>query len=206
MPRPLNPDGPRPARRWARWTTLAVAAVAGFAVAAIAGVAVAKTFTLTIAKDVKVESKRESIVANSRGVALYWLGTETTHHLLCTGQCLSFWPPATVSSASAKLTKQAGIKGKLTTMKRGRSFQLVLSGHPLYRFQEDNNKRGVANGNGVKFSATAIWHVTTASDPSGGGGGTTTTTGGGTTTTTTSTTTTSTSTSSSCTPYPPYCY
>lgn len=186
-----------------------MAAVAGFAVAAIAGIAVAKTFTLTIAKNVKVGSKRESVVANSRGVTLYWLGTETTHHLVCTGACLGFWPPATVSSAKATLTKQAGIKGKLTTIKRGRSFQLVLSGHPLYRFKEDNNKPGVANGNGVRFSATAVWHVTTASATGGTGGHTT--TGGGTTTTTTSgtttTTTTTTSTSSSCVPGPPpYCY
>jgi predicted lipoprotein with Yx(FWY)xxD motif len=203
MPRPLNPDGRRPASRWARWTALSVAALAGFAVAAVAGIAVAKTFTLTIAKNVKVGSKRESIVANSRGVALYWLGTETTHHLVCTGQCLSFWPPLTLSSAGAKLSKQAGIKGALTTIKRGRSFQVVLAGHPLYRFKEDNDKAGVANGNGIKFSASAIWHVIPTSDPGGSGGRTTTT---GTTTsasTSSGSTTTTTSSSSTCTYY---CY
>ncbi len=207
MPRPLNPDGRRPATRWARWTALSVAAIAGFAVAAIAGIAVAKTFTLKIEKNVKVGSKHESVVANSRGVTVYFLGGETTNHLLCTGACLGFWPPATVSSAHAALSMQAGIKGKLTTMKRGNAFQLVLSGHPLYRFKEDNNKPGTANGNGVMFSAKHIWHAIAASGPTGSGGGTTTTgtTTSGTTSTTTSTTTMSSS--SSCTPGPPpYCY
>jgi predicted lipoprotein with Yx(FWY)xxD motif len=105
------------------------------------------------------------IVVDRHGRTLYVLSPETAHQLLCTSrQCLAAWPPATVSSAHAKLTLGTGVTGRLGTLRRsdGR-FQLTLRGHPLYRFVADHAK-GQANGNGIRnFGGT--WH---ALAPTGG--------------------------------------
>jgi predicted lipoprotein with Yx(FWY)xxD motif len=126
---------------------------------AMAAFAVAKSSTIGAAS-ANVGGHKETIAVNSKGVAVYDLVPETTHHLLCTSsQCLQFWPPVKVS-AGAKLTKGAGVSGKLGTVKRNGYTQVTLNGHPLYTFLEDMGKRGVANGNGIKnFGGT--WHVFT---------------------------------------------
>ncbi|HEX4010146.1 MAG TPA: hypothetical protein VHX62_09065 [Solirubrobacteraceae bacterium] len=137
---------------------LAVAAVAALAMTAFA---VAKSDTLGAAS-AKLSgpsgNRTESIAVNSRGVAVYELLPETTHHLLCTSStCLSAWPPVKVA-AGAKLTKAAGVSGKLGTVKRKGFTQVTLNGHPLYTFIEDAGKKGVAAGDGIKaFGGT--WHV-----------------------------------------------
>ena len=55
----------------------------------------------------------------------------------------------------------SGVKGKLGTFKRDGFTQVTLNGDPLYTFEGDGNKAGVANGNGiVAFGGT--WHVVVA--------------------------------------------
>ncbi|HEY5199098.1 MAG TPA: hypothetical protein VIJ51_18910 [Solirubrobacteraceae bacterium] len=100
-----------------------------------------------------------SVTADAEGRTLYVLSPETAHHLLCvTRKCLTAWPPATVSSARAKLTLGKGVVGPLGILHRtdGR-FQLTLRGRPLYRFAADH-ARGQANGNGIR-SFGGTWHV-----------------------------------------------
>jgi hypothetical protein len=68
----------------------------------------------------------------------------------------SIWPPVKVSSPE-KLTKAAGIKGKLGTWHRNGFFQVTLNGHPLYTFSIDRHPRA-AMGEGIHgFGGT--WHV-----------------------------------------------
>ena len=180
-----------PARRR---LAMLVAGVAGLAVAALAGLAVAKSFTVNVTKDVSVNGKTEAVAADSKGRTLYALGGETSRpkRLFCTASfCLSSWPMLTVPSANAKLSKAAGVGGKLGVLKRGSRFQVTLNGHPLYRFSGDSSK-GQANGEGLSIGSH-VWHAVKASSSSNGS------------TTTTTTTTTTTSTSTSC-AYPPYCY
>jgi predicted lipoprotein with Yx(FWY)xxD motif len=149
---------------------MAVAGICGVAVAALVGIAAARTFTLTVANNVKVGSKHESIVANSHGVTVYELIPATKQNPRCTGSCLGFWPPLTVASAHAKLTKAPGIKGKLSIWHRGHWFQVLLSGHPLYTFKGDGGMRGVASGNGQAGPGGATWHVIRVSAKSGSPG------------------------------------
>jgi predicted lipoprotein with Yx(FWY)xxD motif len=151
---------------------LAVSAVAALAMTAFA---VAKSDTLGVAS-AKLSGpsghRTESIAVNSRGVAVYDLVPETTHHLLCTSSaCLSAWPPVKVA-AGAKLTKAAGISGKLGTLKRKGFTQVTLNGHPLYTFIEDAGKKGVAAGDGLKaFGGT--WHVFKEDPPKSSSAGST---------------------------------
>jgi predicted lipoprotein with Yx(FWY)xxD motif len=152
-------------RRRGGWRpgALVVAAAAAVVVAALAmtAFAMAKSTTLGVAT-AKLSgpsgTRSEPIAVNSRGVAVYELLPETTHHLLCTSSaCLSAWPPLKVASG-AKLTKGAGVSGKLGTLHRKGFTQVTLNGHPLYTFVEDGGKKGVAAGDGLKaFGGT--WHV-----------------------------------------------
>jgi predicted lipoprotein with Yx(FWY)xxD motif len=174
MHRPTKPPGDLAARRGqrrARPRSLAMAlAVAGLALASLAGVALAKSFTLHVAKNVKVSdilkptapTKTEAILVNSKGAAVYLLSGDGKRHPKCTSvKCLGFWPPVTVASAKAKLTEGPGAKGKLGIWHHKRMFQVTLNGHPLYTFSQDQ-KKGKALGEGiVSFGGT--WHVFAAS-------------------------------------------
>lgn len=149
-----------------------IAAIAGFSTAALVGVALAKSFTLDIAKNAKVTNtmgvtKRENIVVNSAGFAVYDLTGDSKQHPKCTkaNGCFQFWPPVTVASAQ-KLSKATGIEGKLGVWRRNGFLQVTLGGHPVYRFAPDS-KRHAATGEGI-HSFGGAWHV--IKDPSPGGG------------------------------------
>ena len=138
-----------------------VTVAVGIAVLAMTAFAVAKSTTLGVAT-AKLSgpsgTRSEAIAVNSRGVALYELLPETTHHLLCTSStCLGVWPPLKVASG-AKLTKAAGVSGKLGKLHRRGFTQVTLNGHPLYTFVEDAGQKGVADGDGLK-SFGGTWHV-----------------------------------------------
>jgi predicted lipoprotein with Yx(FWY)xxD motif len=157
-----------------------LAAVGGVAMLALAAVIAVMAMSANAAsttigvKTVKVGGKAEPIAVNSKGVTVYTLSGESVKHLECTTrQCFMAWPPVTVKG---KATIAAGVKGKLGTFKRNGFTQVTLNGRPLYTFEGDGNKAGVANGNGiVAFGGT--WHVVVegsakaASAPGGGGGG-----------------------------------
>jgi predicted lipoprotein with Yx(FWY)xxD motif len=139
--------------------SMALAGVAGLATAALAGgLALAKSQpTLRTASNATIG---KTIVVNGHGLTVYELRPETSHHLLCTkaSHCLTFWPPVTVASRTAKLTKARGVKGKLAILHRNGLFQVTLSGRPLYRYSGDGTRRGAANGQGIK-SFGGTWHV-----------------------------------------------
>jgi predicted lipoprotein with Yx(FWY)xxD motif len=139
-----------------------IGAVGCFTIAGLTGLALAKTSpTLGTAKNSTIG---KTIVVDSRGLTVYELSPETTHHLLCTKAkgCFSFWPPVTVHSANTKLTTGSGVKGKLGILHRNGFFQLTLGGRPLYHFSGDQSKRGKATGQGLK-SFGGSWHVVAAS-------------------------------------------
>ena len=194
----MTPFAHRPHLCRRRCVVMLVAAVMGFATAVLVGVAVAKTFTLQVAKNAQVtnqsgSTKRENIAVTSRGFAVYDLTGDSKHHPKCTknGGCFKFWPPVTVSSPKL-LSKAAGVTGRLGVWHRNGFFQVMLAGHPIYRFAPDSQKR-VATGEGIR-SFGGTWHVVrAASQPSG------------TTTMTTSTPSTTTMTTPTTCLYPP-CY
>jgi predicted lipoprotein with Yx(FWY)xxD motif len=151
----------------------AIAALAGFATAALVGVALAKTFTLEVAKNAMVTNqagatKRENIVVNSGGRAVYDLTGDSKSHPKCTkaNGCFKFWPPVTVSSPK-KLSKGPGVSGKLGVWHRDGFFQVTVAGHPLYRFAPDS-QRDHATGEGI-HSFGGTWHVIKAAGSPGAG-------------------------------------
>jgi predicted lipoprotein with Yx(FWY)xxD motif len=152
-----------------------IAATAGIVAAALVGVAIAKTFTLQVAKNGQVTNQSgatnsENFAVNSRGLAVYTLGGDSKAHSECTkgNGCFRFWPPLTVSSPK-KLSKAAGINGKLSAWHRNGFWQVTLAGHPLYRYAADTQRHS-ATGEGVR-SFGGTWHVVKAGG-SGSGSGT----------------------------------
>jgi predicted lipoprotein with Yx(FWY)xxD motif len=185
MTRSTNEDG---AGRPAGFAAVLAAVVAGVAVAAFAGLAFAKASALV--KTANNSSLGETLVVNAKGMTVYELKPETSHHLLCTSsQCLHFWP-IVKAPKSGNLSAATGIKGKLGRLRRGKVDQLTLNGDPLYTFAGDT-KVGMTSGNGFK-SFGGTWHV--ISEGKSKAAGTTTSTTSPATTTTTSTTTTTTTT------------
>lgn len=157
---------PRVGARPRRFALIIVTALVGVATAALVSVAVAKTFTLEIAKGVKVSNitnpsamtKVENVAANSHGRAVYTLSGDGKRHPKCTKSngCFGFWPPVTVASGK-KPSKAPAIKGRLGVWHRGRINQVTLNGHPLYTFSVDKAK-GSAHGDGIATFG-GVWHV-----------------------------------------------
>jgi predicted lipoprotein with Yx(FWY)xxD motif len=112
------------------------------------------------------------------GMTLYFSDQEASGKIQCTGACLSFWTPLTVSGGTAP-TAGPGLSGTLATIKRpDGSMQVTYNGKPLYSFAEDGGPDD-AKGNGFKdmFNGTNFeWHAAT---PSGDASSQTTSPGGG---------------------------
>ena len=136
--------------RWKRAATMAVVGAL-----ALAALAVAKAATVGTGR-AEVKGHKETVAVNTRGVTVYELAPESARHLVCTSPaCLSVWPPV---KASGRLTKAAGVKGKLGTVQRRGYKQVTLNGHPIYTFVGDAGRRGKAEGEGI-INFGGVWHV-----------------------------------------------
>lgn len=121
-----------------------------------------------------------TVLVNRSGRTVYTPAQEADGQIKCTGSCLSFWLPVTVSPG-ATLSAASGVTGKLGTIHRADDgmTQLTYNGLPLYTFRLDQ-AAGQAEGNnftdhfgGVTFN----WHALTPggsaakqSQPGGSGG------------------------------------
>jgi predicted lipoprotein with Yx(FWY)xxD motif len=146
-----------PARRRAA-AGLAVLALGAAAALAPASPAIGKT--TPIVKASKNARLAKTLVVNRAGLTLYRLVPETARRVLCTGTCLTAWPPLTVASARTKLVAGTGVTGKLGRIRRGTRYQVTLRGAPLYTFVGDS-ARGQATGEGIK-SFGGTWRAMTA--------------------------------------------
>lgn len=165
-----------------RTRTLAVAILVVTAAAAILAVSSAGAQSKKITLKSESASSGGTVLAAPGGRTLYRLSPETTKHLLCTSStCLGIWKPLTVRSKSTAVKLPSAAKGRVTFLKRGKAFQVVLAGRPLYTFAGDSAS-GQTNGEGIK-SFGGTWHAMTIAKaasapspqpqpaPSGGGYG-----------------------------------
>ncbi len=95
------------------------------------------------------------ILVTARGRTLYSLSAETRGRFICTGSCLTTWPPLILRGDA----RPVGVRG-LGSIKRpdGRR-QVTYKGKPLYRFFSDARK-GDVNGEG--FRDVGVWHAAVA--------------------------------------------
>lgn len=122
---------------------VAAAVVVAIAVAATKGGSASKAGGATVS--VKRIAGAGSVLVDAKGRALYRSDQEVRGMVLCTGACLSFWQPLTVSGTP----KGSSLPGKLGTIRRpDGSRQVTYKGRLLYSFKLD--KPGKVTGDGFK--------------------------------------------------------
>ena len=125
---------------------IVVAAAASVAIAAAAtgtgGAAPAGGGTVSV----KSIAGKGKVLVDAKGKALYRSDQERRGMVLCTGACLSFWQPLTVSGTP----KGSSLPGKLAVVRRpdGDGRQVTYNGRLLYSFKLD--KPGKVTGDGFK--------------------------------------------------------
>jgi predicted lipoprotein with Yx(FWY)xxD motif len=92
-----------------------------------------------------VQGKREQILTDARGMALYYLKSDAPARTTCTGKCAKLWPP--LLSASTP-THAPALPGKFSVVTNANGSQVSYNGHLLYTYSEDTT-RGKAAGNGL---------------------------------------------------------
>jgi predicted lipoprotein with Yx(FWY)xxD motif len=120
---------------------------------------------------VTVQTERVSgigmVLANGTGLTLYYNTKETGGKIVCTGACVSTWPPVVVPGAVPKTS--AGITGSFATIARpDGTTQLTFDGWPLYTFSGDSSS-GTAAGQGIQNIWFAMGPTGVSSSGSGGG-------------------------------------
>jgi predicted lipoprotein with Yx(FWY)xxD motif len=134
--------------------------VAGLAVASVAGIAFAAAPPTVMKGTARVNGSNRTVLVSGSGQTLYWLSDERVGNLKCLTQaCFAVWPPLKVG-ANERLTKGPGVNGTLSKLRRVRGgfYQVMLNGHPLYRYSGDNNTKGSAKGQAIR-SYGGIWYV-----------------------------------------------
>jgi predicted lipoprotein with Yx(FWY)xxD motif len=157
-------DGSPPAAGWAGWRVPhAGPAVAGVSIVALAllGGALAGAGGATAASSAgtaAVGTLRTEVVngttvlANSKGLTLYWFAPDTSTKSACYGSCAVYWPPVPGPDHAGN-----GITGTLGTIRRtGGALQETYNGHPLYTYIADTGP-GQARGNNINLNG-GLWH------------------------------------------------
>jgi len=104
-----------------------------------------------------------SVLTGPDGRTLYYLTTESSGSIKCTGACSSTWPPLVVARGSTP-SRGTGVTGVLSTVTRpDGTTQLTYNSHPVYYFSGDA-MTGQANGQGIK----GVWFVVKSGTSPGG--------------------------------------
>jgi predicted lipoprotein with Yx(FWY)xxD motif len=149
---------------WAGWRVpYAGPGVAGVSIVALAllGGALAgagSTTPATSAGSAAVGTLRTEVVsgttvlANSKGLTLYWFAPDTSTKSVCYGSCAQYWPPVPGPDHAGN-----GVTGTLGTIHRtGGALQETYNGHPLYTYIGDTGP-GQAHGNNLNLNG-GLWH------------------------------------------------
>lgn len=102
-----------------------------------------------------------SFLVGPNGMTLYTLSSETSTGSVCTGGCLTAWPPLLVAPGGS-VSGPAGATGTFSTITRADdgSTQAAYNGRPLYYFVHDT-AAGQTNGEGIA-ALGGVWHVASA--------------------------------------------
>ena len=100
----------------------------------------------------KIKTAVGPVLADAKGLTLYWYAKDTKMTSACTGSCATAWPPVIGKPEAAMGVR---LVGKFGTINRANGvLQATYKGHPLYTYAGDSAP-GQVKGNGVG----GIWHV-----------------------------------------------
>ena len=125
---------------------------------------------------VTVSSKSVSgvgdVLVDSDGMTLYYLKTETSGKIMCTGSCADAWPPLLLPSGVTSATAGSGVDAsKLGTIDRpDGGTQVTYDGMALYLFAGDQSGQATGQGVGGFFAVTTSGSTGSGASGSTGGG------------------------------------
>jgi predicted lipoprotein with Yx(FWY)xxD motif len=100
----------------------------------------------------KIKTSAGPVLADAKGLTLYWYAKDTPMTSACTGSCATAWPPVTGMPEAAMGVR---LVGKFGTIKRANGvLQATYKGHPLYTYAGDSAP-GQIKGNGLG----GVWHA-----------------------------------------------
>ncbi len=153
--------------------TASAMATAPASASATASAAASPAASMTVPASLALGSHAASVgtvLAGPNGLTLYTLSSDPNGGSICTGQCLTFWPPLVVAPGGT-VSGPSGA-GTFATFARSDDglTQVTLDGRALYYFKNDSQP-GDANGEGIQ-ALGGVWHaVKLASSTSSGGVG-----------------------------------
>jgi predicted lipoprotein with Yx(FWY)xxD motif len=101
-----------------------------------------------------------TFLTGTNGMTLYTLSSDPNDGTVCTGTCLTFWPPLLVA-AGGSATGPAGSTGTFGSFVRADgTAQVTHDGRALYYFAHDT-AAGQTNGEGIQ-GLGGVWHVALA--------------------------------------------
>ena len=101
-----------------------------------------------------------TILTGANDMTLYTLSSDPNNGTVCTGTCLTFWPPLLVA-AGGSATGPAGSTGTFGSFVRADgTAQVTHDGRALYYFAHDT-AAGQTNGEGIT-GLGGVWHVALA--------------------------------------------
>ena len=100
----------------------------------------------------KIKTSIGPVLADAKGLTLYWYAKDTAMTSACTGSCATAWPPLTGKPAAAMGFKLVGKFGTIT--RANGVMQATYKGHPLYTYAGDMAP-GQVKGNGLG----GVWHA-----------------------------------------------
>ena len=113
-----------------------------------------------------------SVLVDANGMTLYYDDQESGGTIVCTGSCLSIWPPLLLPSGESAPKAGSGVDAsKFGTIDRpDGGTQVTYAGMPLYLFTGDT--AGQASGQGLEdfFAVTAAGGTTSGASGMAGGG------------------------------------
>lgn len=100
----------------------------------------------------KIKTGVGPVLADAKGLTLYWYSKDTRMSSACTGSCATAWPPLTGKPEAAMGVRLVGKFGAIT--RANGMLQATYKGHPLYLYAGDMAP-GQTKGNGLG----GVWHV-----------------------------------------------
>jgi predicted lipoprotein with Yx(FWY)xxD motif len=99
-----------------------------------------------------------TVLTGPNGMTLYTLSSDPTNGSVCTGKCLTAWPPLLVA-AGGTVTGPSGSSIAFASFTRADNGadQVTADGRALYYFAQDTAP-GQVNGDGIK-ALGGVWHV-----------------------------------------------